>query len=208
MTVTFKKFVEFVDLETVSEEQIDEIFGVFSNNKKLDKLKAQRDELRAKLNDPKRNAAWDKAKGKADPKKDDEEDPKAIKKPVRTTSNTYPSAASAARHGEREWIASMKEAKESKVTTEPWLKEMKAAISLKLSTIDLGMDGVWVKPAQATKAIEQLTAAGFKKTGSTSNSVTVYAKSTRKRGLRFDFKDEDADGEGKIVVSSFDLDFD
>ena len=124
MTVTFKKFVEFVDLETVSEEQIDEIFGVFSNNKKLDKLKAQRDELRAKLNDPKRNDAWNKAKGKTDPKKDDEEDTKAIKKPVRTTSNTYPSAASAARHSEREWVASMSEAKKPgkpfKVTTPGW----------------------------------------------------------------------------------------
>ena len=207
MTVTFKKFVEFVDLETVSEEQIDEIFGVFSNNKKIDKLKAQRDELRAKLNDPKRNAAWDKAKGKADPKKDDEEDPKAIKKPVRTTSNTYPSAASAARHGEREWIASMKEAKESKVTTEPWLKEMKAVISLKLPSL-ITSDGELVKADKAEKAIEQLVAAGFKKSGSTSNSVTVYAKNTRKRGLRFDFKDEDAKEEGKILLSVFDLDFD
>lgn len=206
MTVTFKKFVEFVDLETVSEEQIDEIFGVFSNNKKIDKLKAQRDELRAKLNDPKRNAAWDKAKGKADPKKDDEEDPKAIKKPVRTTSNTYPSAASAARHGEREWIASMKEAKESKVTTEPWLKEMKAVISLRLPSL-ITSDGELVKADKAEKAIEQLVAAGFKKSGSTSNSVTVYAKNTRKRGLRFDFKDEDAKEEGKILLSVFDLDF-
>ena len=206
MTVTFKKFVEFVDLETVSEEQIDEIFGVFSNNKKIDKLKAQRDELRAKLNDPKRNAAWDKAKGKADPK-DDEEDPKAIKKPVRTTSNTYPSAASAARHGEREWIASMKEAKESKVTTEPWLKEMKAVISLRLPSL-ITSDGELVKADKAEKAIEQLVAAGFKKSGSTSNSVTVYAKNTRKRGLRFDFKDEDAKEEGKILLSVFDLDFD
>jgi hypothetical protein len=84
---------------------------------------------------------------------------------------------------------------------------MKAVISLRLPSL-ITSDGELVKADKAEKAIEQLVAAGFKKSGSTSNSVTVYAKNTRKRGLRFDFKDEDAKEEGKILLSVFDLDFD
>ena len=47
--VTFKKFVEFVDLseEQINEEQINEIFGLFKNDAKVQQLIAQRAKLRA-----------------------------------------------------------------------------------------------------------------------------------------------------------------
>ena len=45
---SFKKFTEFVDAEEAySDEQICEIFGLFKNNDKLDKLKAAREKLKA-----------------------------------------------------------------------------------------------------------------------------------------------------------------
>lgn len=64
MTLSFKKFVEFVDAPEVTEEQLSEIFGEFSNSKKVDKLRADREALRAKQKgEPKaRNAAWARAK--------------------------------------------------------------------------------------------------------------------------------------------------
>lgn len=47
--ITFKKFVNFVDLEgDVSDEQINEIFGLFRNNQKIDALKKKRAELKTK----------------------------------------------------------------------------------------------------------------------------------------------------------------
>jgi hypothetical protein len=47
--ITFKKFVNYVDLEgDVSDEQINEIFGLFRNNQKLDALKKKRAELKTK----------------------------------------------------------------------------------------------------------------------------------------------------------------
>lgn len=45
--LTFKKFVDFVNLEgDVSDDQINEIFGLFRNNQKLDKLKKEREKLK------------------------------------------------------------------------------------------------------------------------------------------------------------------
>lgn len=44
--ITFKKFNQFVSMENdPTDEQITEIFGVFKNNDKLDKLKKTRQEL-------------------------------------------------------------------------------------------------------------------------------------------------------------------
>jgi hypothetical protein len=46
--VSFKQFSSFVDLPgEVSEEQLTEIFGIFTNNKKADELQAQRAKLKA-----------------------------------------------------------------------------------------------------------------------------------------------------------------
>jgi len=45
--VSFKKFVSFVNLEgDVSDEQINEIFGLFKNNDKVEKLKKERERLK------------------------------------------------------------------------------------------------------------------------------------------------------------------
>jgi len=58
MSISFKKFVQFVDLEgDVTDEQINEIFGLFQNNKKIEAARAMRD----KLKDPAKKAALDKA---------------------------------------------------------------------------------------------------------------------------------------------------
>jgi hypothetical protein len=46
--ISFKKFLSFVSSdEHMSDEQITEIFGLFKNNAKLDKLKAEREKLKA-----------------------------------------------------------------------------------------------------------------------------------------------------------------
>ena len=45
--VSFKKFVEFVESDDeFTDEQINEIFGLFRNNTKLDKLKKEREKLK------------------------------------------------------------------------------------------------------------------------------------------------------------------
>lgn len=45
--ISFKKFVEYVNLDgDVSDAQINEIFGMFRNNVKLDKLKKEREKLK------------------------------------------------------------------------------------------------------------------------------------------------------------------
>ncbi len=60
MSFTFKKFVEYVEIDgEPSDEQINEIFGLFRNNKKLDQLKAQREKLKGM--DAKKKAELDQA---------------------------------------------------------------------------------------------------------------------------------------------------
>lgn len=55
MSLSFKKFMTFVNLEgDVSDEQINEIFGLFRNNKKIDDLKKQREKLKGMSADKKR----------------------------------------------------------------------------------------------------------------------------------------------------------
>ena len=47
MTISFKKFIEFVEFDgDVSDEQINEIFGLFRNNQKIDKLRKEREKLK------------------------------------------------------------------------------------------------------------------------------------------------------------------
>jgi hypothetical protein len=46
MSFTFKKFVEFVDTEEPTAAQLNELFGVFRNNKAADDAQAKRDQLR------------------------------------------------------------------------------------------------------------------------------------------------------------------
>jgi hypothetical protein len=54
--LSFKKFVQFVELDgEPSDEQINEIFGLFRNNQKLDKLKKEREKLKG-MSDAKKKA--------------------------------------------------------------------------------------------------------------------------------------------------------
>lgn len=47
MSLSFKKFIEFVEFDgDVSDEQINEIFGLFKNNQKIDKLRKEREKLK------------------------------------------------------------------------------------------------------------------------------------------------------------------
>jgi len=46
--ISFKKFSLFIDGPETSDEQITEIFGLFKNNDKLEKLKKERERLKAK----------------------------------------------------------------------------------------------------------------------------------------------------------------
>jgi hypothetical protein len=73
MAQSFKQFNAFVnasdeDLAALSEEQLQEIFGIFKNNQKFDQAQAQRDKLKAAMDAKKKAAAakkdeiWKKAK--------------------------------------------------------------------------------------------------------------------------------------------------
>ena len=73
MKQSFKQFSKFVDasddeLANLSEEQLNEIFGIFRNNAKIDAAKAQREKLKKAEQDKKaeldkaRTLAWQKAK--------------------------------------------------------------------------------------------------------------------------------------------------
>ena len=60
MSVSFKKYLQLIDSRTeLSEEQVNEIFGLFKNNAKIDKLRAERE--KSKNMDPKKRAALDQA---------------------------------------------------------------------------------------------------------------------------------------------------
>lgn len=72
MSVSFKKFVEFIDAPLdMSDNQITEIFGIFKNNQKLEKLKAEKEALHKKKVDAekaRRDVLWANAKKKVDDK--------------------------------------------------------------------------------------------------------------------------------------------
>lgn len=76
MTFSFKKFVEFVDGSEIDDQQINELFGTFSNASKIEKLKAEREALKKKQigSDSARSAAWKSAKDKTEAETPDAED--------------------------------------------------------------------------------------------------------------------------------------
>ena len=74
--VSFKKFVSFVNLEgDVSDEQINEIFGLFKNNDKVEKLKKERERLKG-MSDKKKAELDQALKDFKDGKKPNTELPK------------------------------------------------------------------------------------------------------------------------------------
>lgn len=107
MSVTFKKFVQFVEIEgEPTEEQINEIFGIFRNNQKLDKLRAEREKLK-KLS-PEKKAALDKAlqdfKDGKKPGQKGAEDEKDDGNPLERGSKTMRSQQARGRAAENDWV--------------------------------------------------------------------------------------------------------
>jgi hypothetical protein len=110
MNPTFKTFLKCYDLET-PDEQLDEIFGMFSKNKKIEALRKQQADRRAKTSTGTRgtdqaerdkDAAWAAAKNKAEGGQDDEVDPKTGKPVLKPSGKT--SAQAQDRNAEREWV--------------------------------------------------------------------------------------------------------
>lgn len=111
MNIKFKKYLEFVNLDDPSDEQINELFGIFKNNQKIDKVKAAREKLKAdtakKVND------W-RAQKAAQQQGDDDEDtdiPQAKNDQRRPnmTAQAAPKAAAAGRAAERDWVSNLAE---------------------------------------------------------------------------------------------------
>lgn len=108
MAITFKKFVTFVEHDgDMTDEQLDEIFGMFKNNAKIDAAKKQKDDLLLKKKElgkkkdalfAKRKAELDAENGGFDPKE-------------RGTS-TSRNAASSGRAAELDWVRGMTEDKD------------------------------------------------------------------------------------------------
>lgn len=103
MSISFKNYVEFVSLDEADDEQITEIFGLFQNNSKIEKLKAERDALKKKMADReearKKDAMWANAKKKAD----DEEASKLGKRHLAPSGRT--SHAAQGKRAERDFLA-------------------------------------------------------------------------------------------------------
>jgi len=96
------------------------------------------------------------------------------------------------------------ELKEPKPVGNAWaiamVKASGARIPLGPDTADTG-DGHLVTKAKALKMIDALKAAGYKFALGGADGV-VYDLNTRKRGMTFDFDDEDEDG--KVGIRFFD----
>ena len=108
MPQSFKQFNAFLDatdeqLDSLSEQQLQEIFGIFRNNQKYDHAKDQRDKLKAALDakkeaeKKKREEAWKKAKELAD-----RENYGLAKKDQ--GSGTFRSQAAMGRAAELDWV--------------------------------------------------------------------------------------------------------
>lgn len=66
---SFRNFVKFVDGPSdITDDQINEIFGIFSNNKKIDSLKKQREDLRNKQLSKEKDAVFAKTKAEIEGK--------------------------------------------------------------------------------------------------------------------------------------------
>jgi hypothetical protein len=99
MSFSFKKFVELVDQEEVTEDQINELFGIFGNKEKPeDVAKKRSDEFKAR-----REALRQKAAG-VKPKDDEKVDPN---KKVAIKPGQPRTAAAAGRAAERDWLNNM-----------------------------------------------------------------------------------------------------
>lgn len=107
MTIKFKKFVEFVSMtDEPTDEQINELFGIFKNNEKADKAKAAREKLKADT--AKKVADW-RAKKDGKDEGDDlyDQSIKAKNFQARTTTTASPRAAAAGRSAERDWTGNL-----------------------------------------------------------------------------------------------------
>ena len=121
ISFSFKKFVEFVSLEDdPTDEQITEIFGIFQNNDKAEKLKAEREKLRK---DAAVKIAAHRAKRdlEAQARAKNDQRPAPVDKSARG-----PSAASAGRAAERDWVASMEGVELTEAAILAFAEEMKA----------------------------------------------------------------------------------
>jgi len=95
MTISFKKYVDFMTVqEDPTDEQIVEIFGLFKNNQKIEKLKADREKL--KQDTAKKVADW---REKKELEKSEKEMPKNFQ--------GKPNAAAAGRAAEKDWTSNM-----------------------------------------------------------------------------------------------------
>lgn len=137
MSFSFKKFVELVDQEEVTEEQINELFGIFAagGDKQAEIAKKRADEFKAR-----RDALKKKAAGIPD---DEEEKPKRQIKPIQTrpgpaTSARTNSLAATGRAAERDWVANMEAA-------DPLSTLKRLAKKHALETINSGDDKTSVK---------------------------------------------------------------
>lgn len=105
LKVSFKQFSTFVDLpEEASPEQIQEIFGLFKNNEKIDVLKKKRDELKAQQDskkkelEKKKDEIWAAQRAKLGGQTP------AAQKTAPRPSGTPRSAQAAGRAAERDWV--------------------------------------------------------------------------------------------------------
>jgi hypothetical protein len=100
----------------------------------------------------------------------------------------------------------------SKVEIHPWALEFVSAIkAFRLDPTPGGAgssDGQWVPFEKVNKAMTELDAAGFKRTGKVTNHVIYKSKESPKKGLTFTFDDEDARDEDKVIVNFWDLTLD
>lgn len=100
--LSFKKYTEFVsNPEDYTDDQITEIFGLFRNNEKLEKLKAEREKLKKETN--KKVADW-RAKKELEAQMKDQ--PRA-KNDQRREVN--PRTAAGGRAAEMDWVSGMNE---------------------------------------------------------------------------------------------------
>ena len=107
---TFKNFLSFVESEDdLSDEQICEIFGLFRNNDKVEKLRAQKRELVQKKTDAMRRANAAK-QGKT---MGQQHDPTQADDPEYMARRA--GSAPHRRQGERDWVAQFEETDGEKV---------------------------------------------------------------------------------------------
>lgn len=96
--------------------------------------------------------------------------------------------------------------------TDPWAKDMMKAIKKgypKAKSDDIAFDGLYIPEAAANKVVASLTAAGYKKKGSSFKKRVSFAAS-KTQGLNMDLDDDDAmdDGKAWVILSWYDSAYD